>query len=190
MTVNILIRRAWALACPTRMRAGFPRQAPIAGDRPPRYGILSGPFYRRARACPSPCQRSRGTGPRATVTLTFSFTVGRGPVPRQAPIAGDRPPRYGILSGPFYRRARACPSPSQRSRGKPARMRGWHPRAPALREKTAPFTVGRGPVPRQPTPFTLIPGVEFTEIGTKTGRTGVTIPVVRIFWEFGFAAAA
>ena len=53
------------------------------------------------------------------------------------------------------RRARACPSPAfstratQRSRGKPARMRVGHPRAPAIRKKNASRTVGRGPVPRQ-----------------------------------------
>ena len=45
-----------------------------AGDRPPRDGIL--PLYRRARACPSPLlERAitvRGTGPRTTVSLTFS----------------------------------------------------------------------------------------------------------------------
>ena len=34
-----LLRRAWALACHTRMREGSPRHATIAGDRPPRYGI-------------------------------------------------------------------------------------------------------------------------------------------------------
>ena len=36
-----------------------------------------------------------------------------------------------------------------RSRGKPARMRVWHPRAPryGCRDRF-PFTVGRGPVPR------------------------------------------
>ena len=32
-------RRAWALGCHTRRRAGFPRHAAIAGDRPPRYGV-------------------------------------------------------------------------------------------------------------------------------------------------------
>ena len=51
-------RRAWALACHTRMRAGSPRQRPrnptLAGDRPPRYDTRA-------------LQRSRGTGPRATV---------------------------------------------------------------------------------------------------------------------------
>ena len=37
-----------------------------------------------------------------------------------------------------------------RSRGKPARMRVWHARAPALRlSRPYPFTVGRGPVPRR-----------------------------------------
>ena len=31
----------------------------------------------------------RGTGPRATVARTAPFTVGRGPVPRRATIAGE-----------------------------------------------------------------------------------------------------
>ena len=43
-----LHRRAWALACHTRIRAGFPRHRShnptLAGDRPPRYGA-SGPKY-------------------------------------------------------------------------------------------------------------------------------------------------
>ena len=72
--------------------------------------------------------------PRATVSGTASLTVGRGPVPRHATIAGetrsearmasegprptgpktiagDRPPPYGIRNSLAYRRARACPSP-------------------------------------------------------------------------------
>ena len=62
--------------------------------------------------------RSRGTGPRATVTGTVTVknatrTVGRGPVPRQAAIyrklAGDRPPRYGNRNGFFT--AERPPSP-------------------------------------------------------------------------------
>ena len=79
-------------------------------------------------------QRSRGTGPRATVAKTAPFTVGRGPVPRHATTAG-----------------------------KPTRMRGGHPRTHARRSlkrsrgtgpratepETAPFNVGRGPVPRR-----------------------------------------
>ena len=48
-------------------------------------------------------ERSRGTGPRATGPRTLCFTVGRGPVPRHATIAGDRPPRYGIQDGYFCR---------------------------------------------------------------------------------------
>ena len=72
-------------------------------------------------------KRSRGTGPRATVSggvlgsRTAPFPVGRGPVPRHASVyqtfAGDRPPRYGNRTvsrqqnGPLPRRARACPSP-------------------------------------------------------------------------------
>ena len=43
----------------------------LAGDRPPRYGEKT------------VLERSRGTGPRATVK-NASFTVGRGPVPRHA----------------------------------------------------------------------------------------------------------
>ena len=161
---------------------GAPRSGDraIAGDRPPRYGSQNGPFYRRARACPSPCsiaretssharmhpraprygpgrknargtgprapviERSRGTGPRATVSGTARFIVGRGPVPRHAPIAretrapviersrgtGPRATVSGTASfivgrGPVPRHAR--------SRGKPARMRVWHPRGHARR---------------------------------------------------------
>ena len=58
----------------------------IAGDRPPRYGEKKRAVYRRARACPSPCkdrggqapalrskEKSRGTGPRATVGKAVPF---------------------------------------------------------------------------------------------------------------------
>ena len=82
--------RAAAVRSPCRLRSpdrnrsrsgdlNLQREAPrvarkSAGDRPPRYGIL--PLYRRARACPSPLLENaitvRGTGPRATVFLTFS----------------------------------------------------------------------------------------------------------------------
>ena len=54
----------------------------IAGDRPPRYGNRTVSFLTEKRP----------------------LTVGRGPVPRHAPVhrklAGDRPPRYGI--GAFF----------------------------------------------------------------------------------------
>ena len=95
-------KRRW-LAC------GFRAGREIAGDRPPRYGKRTvsdpknSPLHRRARACPSPClgregnglgrwtifaqiERSRGTGPRATVKKIVPFTVGRGPVPRHASV--------------------------------------------------------------------------------------------------------
>ena len=65
-----LHRRAWALACHTRRRAGSPRHASIAGDRPPRSGKKTAPLH-----------RSCGEKKR------LPFTVGRGPVPRHATIA-------------------------------------------------------------------------------------------------------
>ena len=59
------------------------------------------PLHRRARACPSPC-------------------LGRSERSRSPTIAGDRPPRDGMQGRLLYRRARACPSPclgrSERSR--------------------------------------------------------------------------
>ena len=65
-------------------------------------GIWSGILIRKTQ---TNSEGSRGTGPRATGTGRFLgsrtavFIVGRGPVPRHAPvyrtIAGDRPPRYG-----------------------------------------------------------------------------------------------
>ena len=61
-----------------------------------------GPALRKKTA-PSPLQRSRGTGPRATVKKRFPATIAaerpRAPkktAPSRNPtIAGDRPPRYG-----------------------------------------------------------------------------------------------
>ena len=87
-------------------------------------------------------KRSRGTGPRATVSKTAPFTVGRGPVPRHATIAGEtrsharvasEGPRPTVIersrgtglratgpkNPPFYRRARACPSPCNDRGGNP-----------------------------------------------------------------------
>ena len=67
------------------------------GGQAPALRYRNSRAYRRARACPSPCndreetrsqaeghalrgmQRSRGTGPRATVSETAALTVGRGP---------------------------------------------------------------------------------------------------------------
>ena len=71
-------------------RGPVPRHAPIAEETrsDARMETSEGP----ARRC---MKRSRGTGPRATVSGTARFTVGRGPVPRHATLAGNRPPRYG-----------------------------------------------------------------------------------------------
>ena len=48
-------RRAWALACHTCMRAGSPRHAAIAGDRPPRYGVIG--ISRNVRGGQAPALR-------------------------------------------------------------------------------------------------------------------------------------
>ena len=132
------------------------------------------PCYRRAGACPPPCpgydERSRGTGPRATVSgkmlrgssdregqalalrcrSGLPFTVGRGPVPRharddersrgtgpRATVSGkmlrgssDREGQALALRyaewAPFHRRAGACPPPCP---GCDERSRGTGPRA-------------------------------------------------------------
>ena len=54
-------------------------------------------------------------------------TVGRGPVPRHAPIAGDRPPRYGEKNASLHRRARACPSPCNDRGGQAPALRYARP---------------------------------------------------------------
>ena len=52
-------RRAWALACHTRLRAGFPRRVSVyrksRGTGPRATGGENLSLHRRARACPSPC---------------------------------------------------------------------------------------------------------------------------------------
>ena len=69
--------------------------------------------HRRARDRPSPCIDRDSKRPCLWAADVFRFG-------RQ--IAGDRPPRYDKKTV------------LEPSRGKPARMRVWHPRAPALRE--------------------------------------------------------
>ena len=59
-------------------------------------------FQKRFRCC-------EGENPANPIILHILIQTIRG-------IAGDRPPRYGIVrvswqNGPLYRRARACPSP-------------------------------------------------------------------------------
>ena len=77
-------------------------------------------------------QRSRGTGPRTTGKKTACVTVGRGPVPRHR----SREKKTSLVLfrsvGP---KTASCRWPT---RGKPARMRVWHPRAPALRKNRDP----------------------------------------------------
>ena len=118
----------------------------IAGDRPPRNGCQNrlsftvgrGPVPRHAsigtengvgwRAVFAQVERSRGTGPRATVNSRLRFTVGRGTGPRRASSE-----RKTALAGVRFSRKSGD--------------RGGQ--APALRlVKPPPFTVGRGPVPR------------------------------------------
>ena len=73
-------------------------------------------------------------------------------------LAGDRPPRYDEKTV------------LEPSRGKPARMRVWHPRASALRvSRPSSFLVGRGPVPRRAS----------IETGNGLGRRAVFARVER-----------
>ena len=79
------------------------------------------------------------------------FYVGRGPVPRHAAIAGDRPPRYGNKNGPWHRRAWALGCHTHMREGSPrhAAIAGdrpprygnkngsWHPRGPRYGKKNA-----------------------------------------------------
>ena len=114
------------------MREGFPRHAALAGDRPPRYdknnAFLSS--WGGGKTCPSPSfARSNdrgGQAPALRKKITSSFLVGRGPVPRHAAIAGDRPPRYDkkrhfiVGRGPVPRHAFCCQILPLCSSGAPA----------------------------------------------------------------------
>ena len=108
-------------------RATVSRAAPFPVGRGPvpRHAALAGaPFgLRRSRTTVSVPHRAANAGdrpPRYGMRGRLRFTVGRGPVPRRAAIAGET-----------------------RS---DARVASEGPRAPVSR--AAPFTVGRGPVPR------------------------------------------
>ena len=80
---------------------------------------------------------------RSQTTEHAPFIVGRGPVPRHATIAGDRPPRYGCQDRPRFIVWRG-PVPRHRSRN--PSIAGDRP--PRYGKKTPPLHVGRGPVPR------------------------------------------
>ena len=55
----------------------------------PRAAMKKAAPYRRARACPSPCNDRGGQAPALRVSRPFPLTVGRGPVPRRATIAKE-----------------------------------------------------------------------------------------------------
>ena len=87
-------------------------------------------------------KRSRGTGPRATVFGTAPFTVGRGPVPRHATIAGETRSDARVASEGPRATVSSTAAFSVCSLRSPDRKR---PRSELSR---APFYGGRGPVPR------------------------------------------
>ena len=62
-------------------------------------------------------QRRGGQAPALREEKSLPHTVGRGPVPRHATIAGDRPPRYGGQDA--YHRARTRPAHLPCSSGSP-----------------------------------------------------------------------
>ena len=95
--------------------------------------------------------------PRAPVKKRAADTVGRGPVPRHASVEETAP-------------WRAVFAQIERSRGKPARMRVWHPRAHALRlSRPSPFhrraRACPSPCHRAPKKTSL---VLFRSVGPKT----------------------
>ena len=141
--------------------------------------------------------RVASEGPRAPVKKTPLLYVGRGPVPRHAAIAEDRPPRYGKKTVPFT----VGRGPSQVSTRAGERVslaivrviqrsRGTGPRA--TRKKTPLLHVGRGPVPRHrsrarscssgspdPDPF-VIRRSQTTEVETHDdGTRGGQAPALR-----------
>ncbi len=119
----------------------------LAEACPPRYEKKRPP-HRRARACPSP---------------SSAHSNDRGGNPLGCAYGNLRAPRATKKNVPLPVGRGACPSPCLgwgngfgwravfaqvgRSRGKPARMRGWHPRAPALRARKGfchvPFGIRR-----------------------------------------------
>ncbi len=85
-------RRARACPSPSNDRGGNPLGCACGIRGPPRYGEKRADdrclFGRHSRTTDRGGERSRGTGPRATVK-NGPLTVGRGPVPRHAAIAGE-----------------------------------------------------------------------------------------------------
>ena len=108
-------------------------------------GETSGLDYRKARACPSPglsrAERSRGTGPRATVIRPHRRARA---CPSPCTIAGDRPPRYGVRDffiivgrGPVPRHAAVYRKLAGETRSD-ARMASEGPRATVKKRRPLP----------------------------------------------------
>ena len=115
-------RSAGALACHTRMRAGFPRVRCMARACPSPYGKRGRFFHRSAGACPPRSLGCTPDEPPSVVcdrqitnrsgsgdpelqreTKTVLFTVARGPVLRVRCMARACPSPYVKRSRSFYR---------------------------------------------------------------------------------------
>ena len=148
------------------MRVWHPRAPALRLSRP-------SPFHRRARACPSPCLDLHGK----RRWSACGFRAGR-------TIAGDRPPRYGIVrvseskNIPFH--VGRGPVPRHASIFRATALVGvWFSRrsndrggqAPARRlSRPSPFCVGRGPVPRHASVVeTALVGVRFSRRSNDRG---------------------
>ena len=114
-------RRARALACHTRRRAGFPRHRPCtptrAGDRPPRYGkkrhctVGRGPVPRH-RFAARPCHPCRSGSPEHVCDQAITnYRWGNTPHD-DGDRGGQAPALRKKITPAFHRRARACPSPA------------------------------------------------------------------------------
>ena len=113
-------RRARALGCHTRIRAGFPRHRrctpTFAGDRPPRYGPQPGRFFLSLV-----CDRLIANGrmphsTRPTVNGTLFFPVARGPVPRECSTRAKNARRPTPFSVPIEARRGTGPRPTVKRR--------------------------------------------------------------------------
>ena len=111
-------------------------------------------------------QRSRGTGPRATVSGTSRFIVGRGPVPRH-----DRSQQRHREGQALALQART----KKNARGtgpratKPKTIAGDRP--PRYGIQNRPLTVGRGTGPRHAAVYRKIAGDRPTRYGIQNGSS-------------------
>ena len=114
-------------------------------------------------------QRSRGTGPRATIVQAASLHRRARACPSpsfvHADARGGQAPALRLSRpSPLPRRARACPSPCCGL----SDARGGQ--APALRfSRPPPFPVGRGPVPRRAAVYRTLAGDRPPRYGENDG---------------------